>query len=247
MESRSDPPQPSFPTKARPSGDQSQKGAPWNSRIQHLKPRLLPQPGVAVDVSKHAPLRANMCCCSTRNLYLKAAAIELCFLWGKEKALFLFLGGFFFFQVETHNTAISLLDARFHFAYLQPVTCLMTLSPKYSSSCYCSPSYPAPQDHHRTPPARHAELLGEGEAEGPAAPVCASCLAQHNARARQPLCAPCSAPLFCLRAVGLRAAQRRAAGTPQKRRIESVRLGKSSKITWPGCLPAASTARCVPN
>lgn len=169
------------------------------------------------------------------------------FSLGERKGFVFVFGCFFFFQVETHNTAISLLDARFHFAYLQPVTCLMTLSPKYSSSCYCSPSYPAPQDHHRTPPARHAELLGEGEAEGPAAPVCASCLAQHNARARQPLCAPCSAPLFCLRAVGLRAAQRRAAGTPQKRRIESVRLGKSSKITWPGCLPAASTARCVPN
>lgn len=144
-------------------------------------------------------------------------------------------GVFFSLKVETYGVQTSSLNARFHFSYLQLVTCPMTLSPKYSSSCQHSQSHRSLQDHntpsfpasslritstpHRDdfgvakPPARRdprapgAPPVWQPPGRGQRRP---SAVLSATPIARWPLCAvsQCPLSLFCLRAA------RQPAGSP---------------------------------
>lgn len=120
----------------------------------------------------------------------------------------------FFFKVEIHNVAVSFQNTCFHFPYLQAVTCLMTLPPKFSSFCSAgnpsdafktaahlsssqSPLSPAAcgavslpsakQTVLQKPLAFHCQPRGAGAA-------CRDSAAQCNAHPWQPLCALLQCP-----------------------------------------------------
>lgn len=127
--------------------------------------------------------------------------------------------GFFFFsfKVEIHHMAVSFQNTCFHFPYLQVVTCLMTLPPKFSSFCSTgnpsdafrtathlsssqSPLSPAAcraisetakQTVLQKPPAFHCQPRGAG---GPCRDSAGALSAQCNAHPWQPLCALLQCP-----------------------------------------------------